>query len=145
MSDSVSSFSSFQFFPPKGCDFLGRDYALLSEFPFWRLFSFLVFMSSAVMQNSYYFKVFRSYSGRWGGENHLRNSKRTGALTSGPVPLPKIRKFYGKSRSTFVNKTAKRSVWIRVHKNGSSILLRQTVNGWSASKSSLPAGVWGID
>ena len=53
MSDSVSTgflFLSNFFLQKKDVTFLGRDYALLSEFPFGDFFLFLVFMSSAVMQ-----------------------------------------------------------------------------------------------
>ena len=122
--------------------FLGRDYALLSEFPFGDFFSFLVFMSSAVMQKiRIILKSFDHTVVDEAAKTILETAKRTGALTSGPVPLPvKIRKFTV-NRSTFVNKTARDQYEIRVHKRLIDITEANSKTVDQLQNLHLPAGV----
>ena len=46
----------------------------------------------------------------------VEHAKRTGALVSGPVPLPTRREIYTVNRSTFVNKKSREQFEIRTHK-----------------------------
>ena len=71
----------------------------------------------------------------------LETAKRTGAITSGPVPLPvKIKKFT-LNRSTFVSKDARDQYEIRIHKRLIDIseATGQTVD--QLQNLHLPAGV----
>lgn len=71
----------------------------------------------------------------------LETAKRTGAITSGPVPMPvKIKKFT-LNRSTFVSKDARDQYEIRIHKRLIDITeaTGQTVD--QLQNLHLPAGV----
>lgn len=71
----------------------------------------------------------------------LESAKRSGAIVSGPVPLPvKIKKFT-LNRSTFINKDARDQYEIRVHKRLIDITeaTSQTID--QLQNLHLPAGV----
>ena len=74
-------------------------------------------------------------------ENIVNSVKRTGALISGPVPLPtKIRK-YTVLRSPHVNKKAREQFEMRVHKRLIDIKEPQKDTIDALEKLELPAGV----
>lgn len=49
-------------------------------------------------------------------------AKRTGALVSGPIPLPTVKHVYTVQRSTFVNKKSREQFEMRIHKRLLDIL-----------------------
>lgn len=71
----------------------------------------------------------------------LETAKRTGAIVSGPVPLPVNIKKFTLNRSTFINKDARDQYEIRVHKRLIDITeaTGQTVD--QLQNLHLPAGV----
>ena len=71
----------------------------------------------------------------------LEAAKRSGAITSGPLPLPVRIKKFTINRSTFVNKDARDQYEIRVHKRLIDLTeaTGQTVD--SLQNLHLPAGV----
>ncbi len=71
----------------------------------------------------------------------VRTAKRTGAMVSGPVPLPTSRRVYTVLRSPHVDKKSREQFEIRTHKRLIDILesTPQTVD--ALMKLDLPAGV----
>ena len=71
----------------------------------------------------------------------VRTARRTGALTSGPVPLPTKRTVYTVLRSPHVDKKSREQFEIRVHKRLIDIVKStpQTID--ALMKLDLPAGV----
>ena len=71
----------------------------------------------------------------------VRTARRTGALTSGPVPLPTRRHFVTVLRSPHVDKKSREQFEIRVHKRLIDIVKStpQTID--ALMKLDLPAGV----
>ncbi len=68
-------------------------------------------------------------------------AKRTGALISGPIPLPTEKKKYTVLRSTFVHKDAREQFEMRVHKRIIDILEPTAKTIDSLTNLNLPAGV----
>ena len=68
-------------------------------------------------------------------------AKRTGALISGPIPLPTEKKKYTVLRSTFVHKDAREQFEMRVHKRMIDILEPTAKTIDSLTNLNLPAGV----
>ena len=71
----------------------------------------------------------------------VRTARRTGAVTSGPVPLPTKKTVYTVLRSPHVDKKSREQFEIRTHKRLLDILepTQQTVD--ALMKLDLPAGV----
>ena len=71
----------------------------------------------------------------------VRTARRTGAMTSGPVPLPTRKTIYTVLRSPHVDKKSREQFEIRTHKRLMDILdpTPQTVD--ALMKLDLPAGV----
>ena len=74
-------------------------------------------------------------------EDIVRTAKRTGALISGPIPLPTKRSLYTVLRSPHVNKKSAEQFEIRTHKRLLDIMdpTARTVD--ELKKLNLPAGV----
>ena len=74
-------------------------------------------------------------------EKIVKTVKSTGAVVSGPIPLPTHKKIYTVLRSTFVNKKSREQFEIRTHKRLLDILepTQDTVD--ALMKLDLPAGV----
>ena len=74
-------------------------------------------------------------------EKIVRTVKATGAIVSGPIPLPTHKRIFTVNRSTFVNKKSREQFEMRIHKRLMDILepTQQTVD--ALGKLSLPAGV----
>jgi small subunit ribosomal protein S10 len=74
-------------------------------------------------------------------EEIVRTAKRTGALISGPIPLPTKRTLYTVLRSPHVNKKSREQFEMRVHKRLIDIhnSTPQTVD--ALMKLDLPAGI----
>ena len=74
-------------------------------------------------------------------EEIVRTAKRTGALISGPIPLPTRRSLYTVLRSPHVNKKSREQFEMRVHKRLIDIhnSTPQTVD--ALMKLDLPAGI----
>ena len=74
-------------------------------------------------------------------EKIVKTVKSTGAVVSGPVPLPTHKRVYTVLRSPFVNKKSREQFEIRVHKRLIDIVnsTNQTVD--ALMKLNLPAGV----
>ena len=74
-------------------------------------------------------------------EEIAETAKRTGAVISGPVPLPTHRRVYTVLRSTHVNKKSREQFEVRTHKRLVDILeaTQETVD--AMMKIELPAGV----
>ncbi len=68
-------------------------------------------------------------------------AKRTGAIISGPIPLPTEKKKYTVLRSTFVHKDAREQFEMRVHKRMIDILEPTAKTIDSLTNLNLPAGV----
>lgn len=68
-------------------------------------------------------------------------AKRTGAIISGPIPLPTEKKKYTVLRSTFVHKDAREQFEMRVHKRMIDILEPTSKTIDSLTNLNLPAGV----
>lgn len=71
----------------------------------------------------------------------VETAKRTGALISGPVPLPTEKKKYTVLRSTFVHKDSREQFEMRVHKRMIDILDPTAKTIDSLTNLNLPAGV----
>lgn len=71
----------------------------------------------------------------------VETAKRTGALISGPVPLPTEKKKYTVLRSTFVHKDSREQFEMRVHKRMIDILEPTAKTIDSLTNLNLPAGV----
>ena len=74
-------------------------------------------------------------------EDIVRTAKRTGALISGPIPLPTKRSLYTVLRSPHVNKKSREQFEMRIHKRLIDIQnsTPQTVD--ALMKLDLPAGI----
>jgi len=71
----------------------------------------------------------------------VRTARRTGALTSGPVPLPTRRQIYTVLRSPHVDKKSREQFEIRVHKRLIDITQSNPQTIDALMKLDLPAGV----
>lgn len=71
----------------------------------------------------------------------VRTARRTGALTSGPVPLPTRRRVYTVLRSPHVDKKSREQFEIRVHKRVIDITESNPQTIDALMKLDLPAGV----
>ena len=74
-------------------------------------------------------------------EKIVKTVKATGAVVSGPIPLPTHKRIFTVNRSTFVNKKSREQFEIRTHKRMLDILepTQQTVD--QLMKLDLSAGV----
>ncbi len=73
--------------------------------------------------------------------NILETAERTGAIISGPVPLPTEKKKYTVNRSTFVHKDAREQYEMRVHKRLVDIINPTPKTIDAMMSLNLPAGV----
>jgi small subunit ribosomal protein S10 len=71
----------------------------------------------------------------------VRTARRTGAMTSGPVPLPTRRQVYTVLRSPHVDKKSREQFEIRVHKRLIDITQSNPQTIDALMKLDLPAGV----
>ena len=71
----------------------------------------------------------------------VQTARRTGALTSGPVPLPTHRKVYTVLRSPHVDKKSREQFEMRVHKRLIDITQWNQGTTDALMKLDLPAGV----
>lgn len=71
----------------------------------------------------------------------METVQRTGALVSGPVPLPTEKKKYTVMKSSFVHKDSRDQYEIRIHKRLMDILSPTPKTIDSLSNLNLPAGV----
>jgi len=71
----------------------------------------------------------------------VETAKRTGAVVSGPIPLPTEKTKYTVLRSTFVHKDSREQFEMRVHKRLIDILDPTPKTIDSLTNLSLPAGV----
>jgi len=71
----------------------------------------------------------------------VRTARRTGALTSGPVPLPTRKQIYTVLRSPHVDKKSREQFEIRVHKRLIDITQSNPQTIDALMKLDLPAGV----
>ena len=71
----------------------------------------------------------------------VETAKRTGAVVSGPIPLPTEKTKYTVLRSTFVHKDSREQFEMRVHKRWIDILDPTPKTIDSLTNLSLPAGV----
>ncbi len=74
-------------------------------------------------------------------EKIVRTAKSTGAVISGPIPLPSKRTIYTVLRSPFVDKKSREQFQIKVHKRLIDILNSTQKTVESLMKLDLPAGV----
>ncbi len=74
-------------------------------------------------------------------EKIVKTVKATGAVVSGPIPLPTHKRIFTVNRSTFVNKKSREQFEIRTHKRLMDILdpTAETVD--ALMRLDLPAGV----
>jgi len=71
----------------------------------------------------------------------VRAARRTGALTSGPVPLPTRRTIYTVLRSPHVDKKSREQFEVRVHKRLIDITRSTAQTMEALEKLDVPAGV----
>ena len=74
-------------------------------------------------------------------EKIVRTAKSTGAVISGPIPLPTRRTIYTVLRSPFVNKKSREQFQTKIHKRVVDILNSTPKTVESLMKLDLPAGV----
>ena len=74
-------------------------------------------------------------------EKIVRTAKSTGAVISGPIPLPTRRTVYTVLRSPFVNKKSREQFQTKIHKRIVDILNSTPKTVESLMKLDLPAGV----
>jgi small subunit ribosomal protein S10 len=74
-------------------------------------------------------------------EKIVRTAKSTGAVISGPIPLPTHRTIYTVLRSPFVNKKSREQFQTHVHKRIVDIVNSTPKTVESLMKLDLPAGV----
>ncbi len=74
-------------------------------------------------------------------EEIVRKAKSTGAVISGPIPLPTKRSVYTVLKSPHVNKKAREQFQMKVHKRIIEILNTTTKTINELMKLDLPAGV----
>jgi len=71
----------------------------------------------------------------------VRAARRTGAVTSGPVPLPTKKTIYTVLRSPHVDKKSREQFEIRIHKRLIDITRSSTQTMEALEKLDIPAGV----
>ena len=71
----------------------------------------------------------------------VRTARRTGALTSGPVPLPTKKTVYTVLRSPHVDKKSREQFELKTHKRLIDILDSRAATVDALTKLDLPAGV----
>ena len=74
-------------------------------------------------------------------EKIIRTAKSTGAIISGPIPMPTKRTVYTVLRSPFVNKKSREQFQTKVHKRVVDIVNSTPKTDESLMKLDLPAGV----
>ena len=74
-------------------------------------------------------------------ENIVKTAKSTGAIISGPIPLPSKRSIYTILRSPHVNKKSREQFQTKIHKRLVDILNSTPKTVESLMKLDLPAGV----
>ena len=74
-------------------------------------------------------------------EKIVKTAKSTGAIISGPIPLPSKRSIYTILRSPHVNKKSREQVQTKIHKRLVDILNSTPKTVESLMKLDLPAGV----
>lgn len=74
-------------------------------------------------------------------EKIVETAKRTGALVSGPVPLPTERRLYTVLRSPFIDKDSREQFEMRTHKRLIDILEPTPKTVDALMRLDLPAGV----
>jgi small subunit ribosomal protein S10 len=74
-------------------------------------------------------------------EKIVKTAKSTGAVISGPIPLPTRRTVYTVLRSPFVNKKSREQFQTKIHKRIVDILNSTPKTVESLMKLDLPAGV----
>ncbi len=74
-------------------------------------------------------------------EKSVRTAKSTGAIISGPIPLPSKRSIYTILRSPHVNKKSREQFQTKIHKRLIDILNSTPKTVESLMKLDLPAGV----
>ena len=74
-------------------------------------------------------------------EKIVKTVKATGAVVSGPIPLPTHKRIFTVNRSTFVNKKSREQFEMRTHKRLIDILNPTSDVMDSLMKLELPAGV----
>ena len=74
-------------------------------------------------------------------EKIVKTAKSTGAIISGPIPLPSKRSIYTILRSPHVNKKSREQVQTKIHKRLIDILNSTPKTVESLMKLDLPAGV----
>ena len=74
-------------------------------------------------------------------EKIVKTAKYTGAVISGPIPLPTHRTVYTVLRSPFVNKKSREQFQTKIHKRVVDILNSTPKTVESLMKLDLPAGV----
>mgnify|MGYP006087513281 FL=1 len=74
-------------------------------------------------------------------EKIVRTAKSTGAIISGPIPLPSNRSIYTVLRSPHVNKKSREQFQTKIHKRLIDILNSTPKTVESLMKLDLPAGV----
>jgi small subunit ribosomal protein S10 len=71
----------------------------------------------------------------------VRTARRTGAVTSGPVPLPTKKTIYTVLRSPHVDKKSREQFEVRIHKRLIDILRSTAQTMEALEKLDIPAGV----
>jgi small subunit ribosomal protein S10 len=74
-------------------------------------------------------------------EKIIRTAKSTGAIISGPIPMPTKRTVYTVLRSPFVNKKSREQFQTKVHKRVVDIVNSTPKTVESLMKLDLPSGV----
>ena len=74
-------------------------------------------------------------------EKIIRTAKSTGAIISGPIPLPTKRTVYTVLRSPFIDKKSREQFQIKVHKRIIDLMNSNTKTVDSLMKIDMPAGV----
>ena len=74
-------------------------------------------------------------------EKIVRTVKATGAIVSGPIPLPTHKRIFTVNRSTFVNKKSREQFELRTHKRLIDILEASNKTVDALTRLDLPAGV----
>ena len=69
-------------------------------------------------------------------------AKRTGAVVSGPIPLPTKKRIFTVQRSTFINKKSREQFAMRTHKRMLDILETTPKTVDALMRLDLPAGVY---
>ena len=75
-------------------------------------------------------------------EKIVKTVKSTGAIVSGPIPLPTDKKIFTVNRSTFVNKKSREQFEIRSHKRIIDILNSNKKTVDALTKLDPPGGVY---